>query len=147
MPVALEWRWWKRFIKINMFLERHSSFCEYIFFLRKTFYISLFWLITRSFRHNAIIYFLFMFNFFFAVSRIGLRSALVLLPMLGVTWLFGLLGNLGTHIGYVFDIVIALQVSFMCHECTQVRVKWNITLNQSLSLNGPLNNLTVVLEW
>ncbi|XP_072021946.1 adhesion G-protein coupled receptor D1-like [Amphiura filiformis] len=43
--------------------------------------------------------------------RIGFRSTALLLPMVGVTWLIGLLGNTNINIAYTFDLLSALQVS------------------------------------
>ncbi|XP_072051344.1 adhesion G-protein coupled receptor D1-like [Amphiura filiformis] len=41
--------------------------------------------------------------------RIGLRSAALLLPMVGGTWLIGLLSNINVIVAYVFDVLSSLQ--------------------------------------
>ena len=45
--------------------------------------------------------------------RTGLRSALLLFPMLGVSWIVGFLTNIKSEgLGYAFDVLGSLQVSW-----------------------------------
>ncbi|XP_072023017.1 adhesion G protein-coupled receptor E1-like [Amphiura filiformis] len=57
--------------------------------------------------------------------RIGLRSTVLLLPMVGVTWLIGLLGNTNINVAYVFDLLSALQGIYLvfvtCYVNSEVR--------------------------
>ncbi|XP_072022801.1 adhesion G-protein coupled receptor D1-like [Amphiura filiformis] len=57
--------------------------------------------------------------------RIGLRSTVLLLPMVGVTWLIGLLGNTNINVAYVFDLLSALQGMYLvfvtCYVNSEVR--------------------------
>ena len=51
-----------------------------------------------------------LFNVY--TRRTGLRSALLLCPMLGVSWIFGFLTNIkSVGLGYAFDVLASIQVS------------------------------------
>ena len=44
--------------------------------------------------------------------RLGIKACAVLIPLLGVTWLFGLLSPLHKAFVYIFTILNSAQVSF-----------------------------------
>ena len=44
--------------------------------------------------------------------RLGIKACAVLIPLLGVTWLFGLLSPLHKAFVYIFTILNSTQVSF-----------------------------------
>lgn len=44
--------------------------------------------------------------------RLGVKACVVLIPLLGVTWLFGLLSPLHKAFVYIFTILNSAQVSF-----------------------------------
>ena len=44
--------------------------------------------------------------------RLGVKACAVLIPLLGVTWLFGLLSPLHKAFVYIFTILNSAQVSF-----------------------------------
>ncbi len=73
--------------------------------------MSLFIICSYYYVHMILIPFL-IFHLF-CIFRIGLRSCFLLLPMLGVTWILGPLGNLHKTVGYVFDLLSSIQVSYL----------------------------------
>ena len=48
--------------------------------------------------------------YFFSKYRTGIRSLVLLMPMLGVAWIIGLAVNVHISIAYIFDILSASQV-------------------------------------
>ena len=47
----------------------------------------------------------------FSSFRVGIRACVVMIPLLGVTWLFGLLSPLHKAFSYIFTILNSTQVS------------------------------------
>ena len=58
---------------------------------------------------------LLLFLFFcFVLSRLGVKACIVMIPLLGISWLFGLLAPLHKAFAYIFTIL----------NSTQVRCRW-----------------------
>ena len=47
----------------------------------------------------------------FSSFRVGIRACMVMIPLLGITWLFGLLSPLHKAFSYIFTILNSTQVS------------------------------------
>ena len=63
---------------------------------------------------QALAWFFFLLSFsFFLINRRCARSCIVLLPLLGITWMFGLLSlaGLGIAFDYVFTVFNSIQVT------------------------------------
>ncbi|XP_022810056.1 adhesion G-protein coupled receptor D1-like [Stylophora pistillata] len=65
--------------------------------------------------------------------RLGIRACLVMIPLLGVTWLFGVLSSLHTAFAYIFTIFNSTQ-GFMifllhCVKNTEIRSRFKRKLH------------------
>ena len=70
-------------------------------------------------------YFTCIFNFVVDL-RIGIKACALMIPLLGVTWLFGLLSPVQKAFAYIFTILNSTQVS--------VRLKLLISINLDCSI-------------
>ena len=52
------------------------------------------------------------FSFFSWFYRLGVRACVVMIPLLGITWLFGLLSPLHKAFAYIFTIFNSTQVKW-----------------------------------
>ena len=52
----------------------------------------------------------------FTFLRLGIRACVVLIPLLGITWLFGLLSSTHKAFVYIFTILNSAQVNFSTVE-------------------------------
>ena len=69
-------------------------------------------------------------NLILFYSRLGVRACVVLVPLLGVTWLFGFLLPLHIAFSYIFVILNSTQVLFYSVCCTlnfTLRVDWRFS--------------------
>ena len=76
-----------------------------------------------------------VFFWLFLTPRLGIKACLVIIPLLGVTWLFGLLLPVHKAFAYIFTILNSTQVSveWLLSKITQSRLNfltrlYNITI-------------------
>ncbi|XP_072014662.1 adhesion G-protein coupled receptor D1-like [Amphiura filiformis] len=75
---------------------------------------------------------------------IGLRSSALLVPMVGGTWLTGLLGNININAAYVFDVLSSLQGLYLVFVTCYVNSEVRDTLKREWSRkNGRVEHVTV----
>ena len=61
----------------------------------------------------------------FSSFRLGVKAGVVMIPLLGVTWLFGFLSPLHKVFTYIFTILNSIQVSanFVMYEIEIIRLE------------------------
>ncbi|XP_072025548.1 adhesion G-protein coupled receptor D1-like [Amphiura filiformis] len=75
------------------------------------------------------------------VVKTGVRSAIMLLPMLGIVWILGIVGNWTMIMAYIFDIINSCQgvwlVLVCCYFNSEVRgamqTQWNKAFGSKIS--------------
>ena len=77
-----------------------------------------------------------VFFWLFLTPRLGIKACLVIIPLLGVTWLFGLLLPVHKAFAYIFTIL----------NSTQVSVEWRLSkiIQSRLNFLTRRYNITIV---
>ena len=68
-------------------------------------------------------------EYVFFMCRFGIKACVLLVPLLGLTWLFGLLSPLHIAFAYIFTIFNSTQVIFVCYLGAAVHQTWQNTAN------------------
>ncbi|XP_022796767.1 adhesion G-protein coupled receptor D1-like [Stylophora pistillata] len=70
--------------------------------------------------------------------RLGMKTCLVMIPLLGVTWLFGLLSPVDKVFAYIFTILNSTQGFLIfvlhCMRNTQIRERFTRKMNMVFHL-------------
>ncbi|RMX37440.1 hypothetical protein pdam_00025494 [Pocillopora damicornis] len=72
-------------------------------------------------------------EYFFLIPRIGIKASVVMIPLLGVTWLFGLLSPVHKAFAYIFTILNSAQgfliFTLHCVRNTQIKERFKRKMN------------------